>query len=83
MAEAEWMGRWEIGNDELEPLWAGAQAGAVSMAVGHQGALSLGALEAEGLTYKPEEPVLSGPWARAARSICFHLPLCGEPRAAA
>ena len=40
----------EIGNDELKPLWARLQDGAVSMAVGHQGGLNLGAFEAEGLT---------------------------------
>lgn len=28
-------------------------------------------------------PVLSGPWARAAFSVGFHLPLCSETRAAA
>lgn len=50
MAEAKWMGRWEMGNAELKPLWARMQAGAVSMAVGHEGVLSLGAFEAEGLT---------------------------------
>lgn len=57
--------------------------GAVSMAVGHQGGLGLGAFEAEGLTWEPKNPVLSGPWARAAaHSISLHLPLCRETGAA-
>lgn len=78
MAETGYMGRWETGSEELSPR-AKMQAGAVSMEQGTR--------EGESWRQKAllgsEGAVLSGPWAGAAFSVCFHLPLCGESWAAA